>query len=200
MYDLDYYLLEDERYQAFEAYLKLMKTQFVNAGYEEAKADAAATNVLRIETALAKAHITREMRRIPVLNYHMMAIADLPSAVAPFNWELYFSELGAGGIEQLNVSHPEPVKAAIAVINREPLAALQDYLSWKVINSAAGYLSDAFVDANFEYYGKALSGSKELRPRWRRSIDVNRALGGSGGSAVCGAVFLRRQKRGCCCW
>lgn len=179
MGDRDYYLLDDAHSQSLrEAYLKLMKIQFMNAGYEEADADAAAANVMRIETDLAKAHISREMRRIPELNYHMMNVADLPSAVAPFNWDLYFSEVGATGLKSLNVSHPEPVKAAIAVIDREPVAALQDYLSWKVINSAAGYLSDAFVNANFEFYGKALSGSKELRPRWRRAIDaVNGALG-----------------------
>lgn len=179
MGDRDYYLLQDDHSKMLrEAYLKLMETQFRNAGYTEAKAQQAATNVMQIETALAHSHITKEMRRLPELNYHMMPVAELNSKVAPFDWSYYFEELGATGIDSLNVSQIEPVKAAIAIIDREPVDQLQDYLSWKVINSAAGYLSDDFVNANFEFYGKTLSGSKELRPRWRRSIDaVNGALG-----------------------
>lgn len=196
MGDRDYYLLEDDHSKSLrEAYVKLMETQFRNAGYDEAQAAQAAANVMRIETALAKAHITREMRRIPELNYHKMKVEELPAAVAPFNWDLYFSEVGAPGLDSLNVSHPEPVKAAIAIIEQEPLASLQDYLSWKVINSAAGYLSDAFVEANFEFYGKTLSGSKELRPRWRRTIDaVNGALGEAVGQLYVEQYFPPQAK------
>lgn len=196
MGDRDYYLLEDDHSKSLrEAYVKLMETQFRNAGYDEAKAVQAAANVMRIETALAKAHITREMRRIPELNYHKMKVEELPAAVAPFNWDLYFSEVGASGLDSLNLSHPEPVKAAIAIIEQEPLASLQDYLSWKVINSAAGYLSDAFVEANFEFYGKTLSGSKELRPRWRRTIDaVNGALGEAVGQLYVEQYFPPQAK------
>lgn len=196
MGDRDYYLLEDDHSKSLrEAYVKLMETQFRNAGYDEAQAVQAAANVMRIETALAKAHITREMRRIPELNYHKMKVEDLPAAVAPFNWDLYFSEVGASGLDSLNVSHPEPVKVAIAIIEQEPLASLQDYLSWKVINSAAGYLSDAFVEANFEFYGKTLSGSKELRPRWRRTIDaVNGALGEAVGQLYVEQYFPPQAK------
>lgn len=196
MGDRDYYLLEDDHSKSLrEAYVKLMETQFRNAGFEEAKAEQAAANVMQIETALAAAHITREMRRIPELNYHKMKVEELPAAVAPFNWDLYFSEVGASGLDSLNVSHPEPVKAAIAIIEQEPLASLQDYLSWKVINSAAGYLSDAFVEANFEFYGKTLSGSKELRPRWRRTIDaVNGALGEAVGQLYVEQYFPPQAK------
>ncbi len=65
---------------------------------------------------------------------------------------------------------------------------LQDYLSWKVINSAAGYLSDDFVNANFEFYGRTLSGRQELRSRWRRSID---AVNGTMGEAV-GQLYVKK--------
>ncbi|QRX64702.1 M13 family metallopeptidase [Dysgonomonadaceae bacterium zrk40] len=196
MGDRDYYLLEDDHSKSLrEAYVSLMETQFRNAGYDEAKAVQAAANVMRIETALAKAHITREMRRIPELNYHKMKVEELPAAVAPFQWDLYFTEVGAPGLDSLNVSHPEPVKAAITIIEQEPLESLQDYLSWKVINSAAGYLSDAFVEANFEFYGKTLSGSKELRPRWRRTIDaVNGALGEAVGQLYVEQYFPPQAK------
>jgi putative endopeptidase len=196
MGDRDYYLLADDHSRMLrEGYVKLMKTQFRNAGYTEADAAQAAASVMKIETELAQSHITKEMLRRPELNYHKMPVADLGSKFASFDWAYYLEGLGATAIDSLNVSQIAPVKAAIAIIEREPLQQLQDYLSWKVINSAAGYLSDDFVTANFEFYGKTLSGSKELRPRWRRTIDaVNGALGEAVGQLYVAQYFPPEAK------
>ncbi|MCE5204901.1 MAG: M13 family metallopeptidase [Porphyromonadaceae bacterium] len=196
MGDRDYYLLTDDHSQMLRnAYITLMETQFRNAGYAEAAAKQAATHVMKIETELAKAHVAKEMLRIPELNYHKMRVDDLPARVAPFEWTLYFEAVGAKDIDSLNVSQIEPVKAAVAIIQKEPITVLQDYLSWKVINSAAGYLSDDFVKANFEFYGKTLSGSKELRPRWRRTIDaVNGAMGEAVGQLYVEKYFPAQAK------
>lgn len=196
MGDRDYYLLADDHSRMLrEEYVKLMETQFRNAGYTEAEAAQAAASVMKIETELAKSHITKEMLRRPELNYHKMPVADLGSKVASFDWAYYLEGLGATAIDSLNVSQIAPVKAAIAIIEREPLPLLKDYLSWKVINSAAGYLSDDFVTANFEFYGKTLSGSKELRPRWRRTIDaVNGALGEAVGQLYVAQYFPPEAK------
>lgn len=189
MGDRDYYLLRNEHSQNLRAaYIKLMETQFQNTGYSEADAKKAAANVMKIETELAGAHVTKEMRRLPELNYHKLLVSELDNQVAPFAWNIYFDELGAAGIDSLNVSQIEPVKAAIAIIEREPIEVLKDYLSWKVINSAANYLSDDFVNANFEFYGRTMSGSKELRPRWRRTID---AVNGAMGEAV-GQLYVEK--------
>lgn len=196
MGDRDYYLLQDDHSTMLrEAYNRLVETQFRNAGFAEAEAKRAAASVMKTETALAQAHVTKEIRRQPELNYHKMLVADLDKLVAPFGWADYFGALGAVGIDSLNVSQIEPVKAAISIIDSEPMAVLQDYLSWVVINSAAGYLSDDFVNANFEFYGKTLSGSKELRPRWRRSIDaVNSALGEAVGQLYVARYFPPEAK------
>lgn len=196
MGDRDYYLLQDDHSTMLrEAYNRLVETQFRNAGFAEAEAKRAAASVMKTETALAQAHVTKEIRRQPELNYHKMLVADLDKQVAPFGWADYFGALGAVGIDSLNVSQIEPVKAAISIIDSEPMAVLQDYLSWVVINSAAGYLSDDFVNANFEFYGKTLSGSKELRPRWRRSIDaVNSALGEAVGQLYVARYFPPEAK------
>lgn len=189
MGDRDYYLLQNEHSQNLRAaYIKLMETQFQNTGYSEADAKKAAANVMKIETELAGAHVTKEMRRLPELNYHKLLVSELDNQVAPFAWNIYFDELGAAGIDSLNVSQIEPVKAAIAIIEREPIEVLKDYLSWKIINSAANYLSDDFVNANFEFYGRTMSGSKELRPRWRRTID---AVNGAMGEAV-GQLYVEK--------
>ena len=196
MGDRDYYLLEDDHSQMLRgAYTTLMETQFRHAGYADADAKLAAANVMKIETELAQAHVTKEMRRLPELNYHKMLVSDLSTQVAPFEWALYFEAMGATDIDSLNVSQIEPVKAAVAIMQREPMAVLQDYLSWKVINAAAGYLGDDFVNANFEFYGKTLSGSKELRPRWRRTIDaVNGAMGEAVGQLYVEKYFPAQAK------
>jgi putative endopeptidase len=196
MGDRDYYLLQNEHSQNLRAaYIKLMETQFQNTGYSEADAKKAAANVMKIETELAGAHVTKEMRRLPELNYHKLLVSELDNQVAPFAWNIYFDELGAAGIDSLNVSQIEPVKAAIAIIEREPIEVLKDYLSWKVINSAANYLSDDFVNANFEFYGRTMSGSKELRPRWRRTIDaVNGAMGEAVGQLYVDKYFPAEAK------
>ncbi len=83
MGDRDYYLLADDHSRMLrEGYVKLMKTQFRNAGYTEADAAQAAASVMKIETELAQSHITKEMLRRPELNYHKMPVADLGSKVA----------------------------------------------------------------------------------------------------------------------
>lgn len=189
MGDRDYYLLQDEHTKMVRGeYEKLIKTQFENIGYNDTDAAKAALNVLNIETKLAQAHFTKEMQRQPELNYHKLAIADLAKTVAPFDWGYYFEQLGVTAIDSINISQIEPVKTATAIIDNESIEVLRDYLNWKVINSAAGYLSDNFVNANFEFYGKTLSGSKELRPRWRRSID---AVSGAMGEAV-GQLYVQK--------
>lgn len=189
MGDRDYYLLQDEHTKMVRGeYEKLIKTQFKNAGFSDADAERAAMNILKVETKLAEAHFTREMRRQPELNYHKLTVSDLNSKVAPFEWDYYFNEVGAPGLESVNVSQIEPVQAAVAIINNEQVEVLKDYLAWKVIDSAASYLSDDFVSANFEFFGKTLSGSKELRPRWRRAID---AVNGAMGEAV-GQLYVEK--------
>jgi len=179
MGDRDFYLDRDDRSNRLrQEYVKLMETQFQNAGYRVENARKAAETVMRIETELAKSHVTKEMRRIPELNYHKFMVSELNSKVAPFDWEYYFDQMGAKEIDSLNVSQIEPIRTSISIIDNESIENLQQYLCWKVINSAAGYLSDDFVNANFEFYGKVMSGSKKLKPRWKRSIDVvNGALG-----------------------
>ena len=187
--DREYYLAQDDHSKMLrDEYVKLIKTQFKNAGYNDVDAEKASTVVMKIETELAKSHITKEMRRLPELNYHKFLVSDLEAKVAPFDWKYYLEQMGAGNADSLNVSQVEPIKRAIQLIKTEPIENIKDYLSWNVINSAANYLSDNFVNADFEFYGKKMSGSKELRPRWKRSID---AVGNALGEAV-GQLYVEK--------
>lgn len=189
MGEREYYLDQDDKANHLrQEYVKLMKTQFQNVEYAEADAEKMANHAMKIETEIAQNHFTKEMRRIPEKNYHKIKFTDLEKEVAPFDWAFYFREIGAGKPDSLNVAQLEPIKAAIGIIEREQIDALKSYLKWIVIRSAANYLSDNFVNAHFEFYGKTMSGSKELRPRWRRSID---AVNGALGEAV-GQLYVER--------
>ena len=186
--DRDYYLEQDENTTKIrEAYSTLIKKQFANVGFTAGEAEKAAVAVLHIETELAKAHVTKEQRRIPELNYHMVKRTDLNKSVAVFDWDTYFGKLGAK-MDSLNVSQIEPIKKAAQLIAEKPIEDLKAYLYWNVINSSTDYLSDEIVNTNFEFYGKTLSGSKQLRPRWRRAIDaVNESL-----AEVVGQLYVEK--------
>jgi len=169
----DYYMAQDSTSVALRnGYLNLIKTQFVNAGYSEADAQKSADAVLKVETALAKDHFKKEDTRKPELNYHKMAVADLNKSVASFEWEAFFDAAGAKNFTEINVAQVKPVATAISLIHSLPIDESKAYLSWCLINSAAAYLSDNFVNANFDFYGKQLSGRKVLQPRWKRAVNT----------------------------
>lgn len=169
----EYYLANDpSSVEIRKGYLNLIKTQFVNAGYTEADALKASESILKIETELAKSHFKKEDVRKPELNYHKLNVADLNKAVGNFEWQLFFDAAKAKGFTELNVAQIAPIKTAVDLIHSLPIEDTKAYLSWCVINAAAPYLSDNFVNANFEFYGKQLSGSKTIQPRWKRAVNT----------------------------
>ena len=174
----DYYIENDPNtIEIRESYTALIATQFSNGGYLEADAKKAAEATVRIETALARAHFEKEKTRIPELNYHKFKVSHLNDSVAKFNWDLFFTSVGVKDLKDLNVSQIEPIVAAVDLIQTAPVDDLKAYLSWCLINSAANYLSDDFVEATFDFYGKKLSGRKINQPRWKRAVNtVNIAL------------------------
>ena len=189
MGEREYYLEQSDKSNHLrQEYVNLMKTQFQSIGYNEAEAAKSAASAMKIETELAQNHFTKEMRRVPEKNYHKLRLVDLNKEVAPFEWDYYFEQVGATNMDSLNVSQIEPIKAAINIIESESIDNLKSYLKWIVVRSAANYLSDDFVNSHFEFYGKTMSGSKELRPRWKRSID---AVNGALGEAV-GQLYVER--------
>ncbi|HKM45074.1 MAG TPA: M13 family metallopeptidase [Dysgonamonadaceae bacterium] len=192
----EYYTEQDDKSKHLrQEYVNMMQTQFQNIGYTEAEAAKAANAAMKIETELAENHFTKEERRQPEKNYHKIKFVDLEKEVAPFDWAYYFEQVGANGLEDLNVSQIEPVRAAINIIDKESIDNLKSYLNWIVIRSSASYLSDSFVNTNFDFYGKTMSGSKEIRPRWKRSIDaVNGALGEAVGQLYVERYFPEEAK------
>jgi putative endopeptidase len=181
--DRDYYFREDAKSAALrEAYIAHMTNMFKLAGDSEAAAAAKAKTVMRIETALAKVSLDNVSRRDPQKTFHKMTVKELAAASPAFSWDQYIAASGAPKFDALNVAVPEFVKGMNDVVARESLDDLKTYMSWHVLHLAAPFLPQPFVDENFNFYGKQLTGAKQLRPRWRRCVnftdgDLGEALG-----------------------
>ena len=170
--DRDYYLQDDaqsvELRQQYLAHVQRM-FELVGEKSEQAKADAA--TVMKLETDLAKGSLDVVSRRDPEKVYHKMSKPGLASLSPAFRWNLYFTGSGAPEFQNINVAWPDFFKAVEAEIQRASLPEWKTYLTWHLLHSEAPLMPAAFVEENFNFYGKTLTGAKELRPRWKRCVD-----------------------------
>ena len=121
-----------------------------------------------LETRLAKASMTVVEQRDPEALYHKMDVAALDKLAPNISWGRYFASIGLSNPGDINVGQPVFLKEFNAMVNEVPTGDWQTYLRWQLIHATAGYLSSGFVSESFNFYGKALNGQKELRPRWKR--------------------------------
>src|SRR5262249_19776108 len=122
---------------------------------------AGAETVVRLETALAKASLTRVERRDPYKLYHRMSRKKLQALTPSLRWDRYLEGVGLAGLGVFNVAEPAFLKALDAQLRSEPLGAWKTYLKWHLASARAPYLSSAFVQANFAFYSKTLRGVSE---------------------------------------
>ena len=169
--DRDYYLRDDPRSTNLRAkYVAHVQKMLELSGEAAPQAAAGAQTVMRIETALARGAQSRVARRDPNNIYHRMTVADLQKLAPTFPWATYFEDIGVGANPPLNVASPDFLKALDAELRAEPLQAWKTYLRWHLLHAEARYLPSAFVDEDFNFYGKALTGQRELQPRWKRAV------------------------------
>ena len=169
--DRDYYLKDDARFaDVRRQYAPHIARMFELAGDKPAEAAAAAKQVVEIETALARGAMERVKRRDPANRYHKTRRADLAAKTPAFAWDAYLSAVGAPPVAELNVVSPDFFEAMQGVIEKSELEALKSYLRWFVLSSAAPLLPAKFVNEDFAFFGKTLTGAKELRPRWKRCV------------------------------
>ncbi len=175
--DESYY--RDDKFQDIrEAYVKHVARMFELAGFDDpdAKADA----VMTLETRLAKNHWDRVKSRDASLTYNKKSRDELAKLAPQFDWSLYFNTLDVRGpgTENVVVSQPSFFSAMGEAFDDLPLETWKTWLEWNVLRENAPLLSSAFVNENFDFYGKTLTGAKELRPRWKRAVSaVQSALG-----------------------
>ena len=141
-------------------------------------ADAQAGWVLDLETQLAKASLDRVALREPENSYHIFTVKDADAKTPHFPWSAFYGAIGHAEVERFSLAQPDFFAAADKALAEVPVAHWQAYLRWHLVNFAAPALSDAFVDADFDFYGRTLRGTEKLKPRWKRAIDAtNEALG-----------------------
>jgi putative endopeptidase len=187
--DRDYYTKTDAKSEQIRRQYTAYVVKLLGMiGETPAQAQTDAAAVLRIETALAKASLTRVDRRDPHKIYHKMTLAELHALAPQMDWPAYFATEGAPRFDSLNVSQPEFVKAVSAELTNEPLDDLRAYLRFHLANGAAPSLSTPFRQAQFDFFSTTLRGVPSMPPRWKTCVrEVDRSLG-----EALGQEFVRR--------
>ena len=187
--DRDYYVMDDAKSKETRAkYLEHVAAMLALIGETPAQASVDASTVMSMETALAKASLTRVDQRDPYKLFHKLNRVQLRALSPNFDWDNYLNIAGEAGVADLNVTEPAFFTQLNSELQSRSLADWKTYLRWHQIHSAAPYLSMPFVKTNFEFYGKYLRGAKEMQPRWKRCVQyVDRDLG-----EVLGQVFVQK--------
>ena len=196
MPDRDYYVAEDARSKKLrDEYESHVAAMFKLVGDDQNSASRAASNVMTIETRLAKASRTRVERRDPDKNYNKMTQEQLAALAPTFEWKKFFVGAGWSDPSDVNVGQPDFFKEVNTMMSDVPVAQWKDYLRWRVISSAAPYLSSGFVNEDFRFHGEELTGAKELQPRWKRVKSViDRLMGEALGQLYVAKVFPPQAK------
>ncbi len=181
--DRDYYVKTDAKsVELREEYVQHIANMFQLMGDQPAQAQARAKAIMTLETALAKASMTNVERRDPQKVYHKLSTKELVTLSPAFDWNRYIQGTSAPKFDALNVSVPEFVKGMNTVIDQTSLPDIKTYLTWNMLRLNVPFLPKKFVEENFNFYGKTLTGAKELRARWKRCVqhtdgDLGEALG-----------------------
>ncbi|HEV2468425.1 MAG TPA: M13 family metallopeptidase [Candidatus Sulfotelmatobacter sp.] len=195
--DRDYYTKDDAKSQELRtAYLAHVQKMFELLGDKPDAAAAEAQTIMQIETALARGSMTRVERRDPKALDHKMTSGDLKKLSPEFQWNVYFTKVGMPSLSSLNVASPNFFKAMSEELNAASLDDLKTYLRWHLVHADAPFLSSAFVNENFAFYGKTLRGQQEIQPRWKRCTEgVDRDLGEALGQAYVNKYFSPEAKQ-----
>ena len=192
--DRDWYLSEEDESheQARSTYRQYIETILELAGYE--RAGAAGESVLAIEFLIAQSHWDRVQNRQRELTYNKMALDDLNGLAPDMNWKAFLEALGISETTYV-VRQPSYFEELNTIWNEVSLEQWKDYTSFKYVDSLAGYLSEDFVQAQFDFEGRVLGGLEEIRPRWKRGVDtVDGALGEVVGRLYVEKYFQEQSK------
>ncbi|WP_047447605.1 M13 family metallopeptidase [Alistipes sp. ZOR0009] len=191
MPDRDYYVKDTPHNKELQAaYKKLITKMLTLVGYTQSAAEEATKNIYALESKLAEASNTRLENRDNQALYNPVNTSDLATKYPSFPWNSYFTTLGLNLTnDQVIVMQPKFFKAADSLLKVTPVNVWKQYLVWTATRSTASSLSSDFVNANFEFYGKTLSGQKVISPRWKR---VSNEVDGNLGEAI-GQLYVQKH-------
>ncbi len=196
MPDRDYYLKADDAKlaDAKAKYLTHVEKTLALAGDKNAAANAKA--IVDFETELAKVQWTKVELRDPIKAYNKVPLADMGKVAPDYDWNGYLQATGiAGKTTYVIVSQPTYLKGFAEISNKTSLDTWKAYLTMHLVDAYASYLNKAFVDERFDFYGKTLSGVKEMEPRWKRGVGaIERSQGESLGKLYVAEYFPPERK------
>ena len=167
----DYYLDQDpETAKIREAYVAYIRQLVSHVGFGETDAARISDDVMRIETRLAQASKSMTELRDPEANYHKMSYDQLKKDFAGIDWDAYLHIFGISDLKDVIVGQPEAIHEVEKILAEETPEALQNVYLWHAIDMAAGYVDDESRNLSFAFWGTALSGKTQDRPRWKRAV------------------------------
>jgi putative endopeptidase len=193
--DRDYYTKTDSGSAVIRTnYLMHARRMFELAGESAEQASADADRMMALETALARASLTRVEQRDPVATYNYRTIDQLASMTPHFDWKKFFTDLGNQTVPAVDVQSPRYFASVDSLLANVPIADWKAYLRWRVIRNSAPYLSSAFVNENFNFT-KTLTGQRELLSREKRCTRLaDTGLRDALGQAYVGEYFTPQAK------
>ena len=195
--DRDYYFDDDkaDKRDAYKKHVAFMLTLLQDTTAKEAteQAVAQAQAIYDLEVKLAEAHMTKTENRDPEATYNKMSVSELTEKLCEnkFDFAAYLkSATNSKELGEINVRNVAALQRVAEVVASIDIDTMQAYLTWKALRSLAPYLSKAFVDANFDFYENILSGTAEIKPRWKRAMAFTEdALGEVLGQLYCAKHF-----------
>ncbi len=193
----EFYLNDDAKSKEIrQKYVAHVGRMLELAGEPKAEAEADAAVVLAMETALAKAAMDIVLRRDPKNLDHKLTIKEVQALTPSFNWNRYFAAMQTPVAAQYLVLAPEFFRGVEKLIASEPLDHWRAYLRYSLLHLSASSLSQPFEEESFDFYGRTLSGTKEIQPRWRRcSLFADVDLGDAVGQAYVARYFPPENKQ-----
>ena len=170
----EYYLDNDEATTKIrEAYKLHLVRMFQLFGFKKAVATKKMKNIMKVETALAKVSKSRTELRDPIANYNKMTLAEFDSKYPHLQLERQMNAKGIESryIQEMVVGQPSFMEGADLIFSRLSDAELRDYMEWRLINSSADFLNEEVAQADFDFFGRTMSGRQEMHPRWRRATN-----------------------------
>ncbi len=185
----DYYLKQDAKSQEIrEAYVAYLNKIAKLAGYDDEAAARIAKNAMKMETELAQICYSKEELRDTHRNYNKMAVKEFTDKYQGFDWTTYLADRQLASLEAWDVEQLDFFKKFDSWFAKADLNEMKDYLLAGTISGAANYLSDDFEQARFDFFGKTLSGTTEMHPRWKRSVGMVSSLLGE----ALGEVYVKQ--------
>ena len=189
----DYYI-DEKNAEIKAAYRTYLSTIFTLAGVEGDIAKMV-EDVVAVEDRIAEKSWSNVECRDIVKGYNPHTMDELRANYGTVNWDAYFQAMGIDKLDKLVVSQPSSFANIMDVLATMPVEVLRSYVAAHYIDAAASYLSEEFAVASFEFFGKTMSGTQEIRPRWKRAMGVpNNVLSEAVGQMYVAKYFPEEEK------